>query len=329
MSSFRRRLMRLEQKGKYIKFEDPEVERICIANWSSDGVGLTYEDAERVTSISNVFRRNTAILSFNEFEYFTNVKSIANFAFNGCTGLSSIKFNDNIESIGEQSFSQTPSLAIDINLPNLKSLHFKSFNSSGIVSITNLGEVSNIPSNCFNNCKNLSIVNLPDSCTVIGTSCFTSCSSLNYINLHRNITSIGEAAFADCKLLSIIINLPNLNKIAHGSFDGADIKKIEDLGSVQTFGGNNCFAGNKNLYLAILPSTLTSLNAGTFAGCSSLQTVILNSTTPPAYDRTFSIFPSTLQYVYVPDESIEVYMQNEKWSGLYDKIKPLSEYVES
>lgn len=31
----------------YIKFADPEVERICVENWSSDGIGLTKEDAKK------------------------------------------------------------------------------------------------------------------------------------------------------------------------------------------------------------------------------------------------------------------------------------------
>ena len=326
---FRRRLLLGGKKKEYIKFEDPEVERICVENWSSDGVGLTYEDAERVTDISTKFRDNTTITQFNEFQYFTNIKRIPNNAFSGCTGLSSIVLNDTIEDIGESSFNNTSSLAIDINLPNLKILSFKAFYNSGIISVTNLGNIRGISSNCFANCKNLLTVNLPNSCTTIGNNGFASCSSLNYINLHENITSIGESAFADCKSLSININFPNLITISHRAFDSADVKKIEDLGQIQTFGGNNCFNNNKNLYLVILPSTLTSLNSGTFMRCSSLQTVILNSITPPTYNRSFNIFPLELQYIYVPDESVDIYKTEETYSNLYNKIRPLSEYVES
>ena len=50
----------------YIRFADPEVEAICVANWSSDGVGLTTADAAAVTSLSQIKTafNETAITKF-------------------------------------------------------------------------------------------------------------------------------------------------------------------------------------------------------------------------------------------------------------------------
>lgn len=80
--------------GKYIKFADPEVERICIANWSSDGIGLTMEDAAAVTSkqLGTTFQDNTQITSFDELQYFTGLSKqyLERAAFKGCTSLQSI-----------------------------------------------------------------------------------------------------------------------------------------------------------------------------------------------------------------------------------------------
>lgn len=58
---------------KYIRFADPEVERICIENFSSDGIGVTRDDAATVTSIQELFMENTQITSFDEFKYFTGL----------------------------------------------------------------------------------------------------------------------------------------------------------------------------------------------------------------------------------------------------------------
>ena len=80
--------------GKYIKFKDPEVERICVANFSSDGIGVTKEDAEAVTSWpESAYNRNTTIVTFDEFVFFNNVTTLTGAgpadrgAFKGCTSL--------------------------------------------------------------------------------------------------------------------------------------------------------------------------------------------------------------------------------------------------
>ena len=103
--------------GKYIKFKDPVVEAICIANWSSDGVGLTKEDAAAVTSLGYVFNQNANIVSFNELRLFTGLTTIhsgsgtvAYAVFSGCTKLSEITIPDTITSFGPYSFNECTAL---------------------------------------------------------------------------------------------------------------------------------------------------------------------------------------------------------------------------
>ena len=50
---------------KYIVFADPVVEQICVANFSSDGIGVLTEDAAKVTDIGTIFNGNTEITSFD------------------------------------------------------------------------------------------------------------------------------------------------------------------------------------------------------------------------------------------------------------------------
>lgn len=210
--SFRRRLMSGGKKKEYIKFEDPEVERICIANWSSDGVGLTYEDAERVTSLNNKFKGNTTIASFNEFQYFTNLsnfdsqfdgcsaleyvtlpdncKIIGSYAFRKCTNLRPVNLT-NIVQINRCAFQECTSFTGDLNLPNLESFdgyyetdngwHGMQFYKTGISSISNLGKIDKIPNGqsgnssvygVFEGCENLQSVTLPNSLTNIGQDAF-------------------------------------------------------------------------------------------------------------------------------------------------------------
>ena len=79
---------------EYIQFVDPEVERICIANFSSDGVGVTMQDAARVTSsqFRGKFKNNTSIVAFDEFQFFTGVDRLyEEDGFFGCTALVTVK----------------------------------------------------------------------------------------------------------------------------------------------------------------------------------------------------------------------------------------------
>ena len=74
-----------------ITFEDPAVKAFCVANWDTNSDGeLSYAEAAAVTTIGSFFYNK--ITSFNEFQYFTGVTSIENYAFYGCSSLVSIHF---------------------------------------------------------------------------------------------------------------------------------------------------------------------------------------------------------------------------------------------
>lgn len=94
-----RRAMSAPRGSKeYIQFADPAVEAICVANWSSDGIGVTFEDAAGVTDsqFGTTFKGNTQIVNFDELQYFTGVTSLPQDAFNGCTSLLRVTIPSNI-----------------------------------------------------------------------------------------------------------------------------------------------------------------------------------------------------------------------------------------
>lgn len=170
--------------GKYIKFADPEVLRVLLANGvSSDGVGITLEDAARVTSIGTWFSGNTEITSFDEFEKFTGVTSLGfsnssyRWAFSGCTSLETIRlpegmtkiFNGTnnysgvggfwgctslrsvgnigvLQEVGAFAFARCTSLEIDdLALPNLTTLDTNAFDGVKIKKVSDLGGITSLP----------------------------------------------------------------------------------------------------------------------------------------------------------------------------------------
>lgn len=129
--------------GKYIRFADKEVERICIANWSSDGKGLTYDDAARVTSqqFRGKFAGNTSIVSFDEFQYFTGVDALFDEdGFYNCTSLSTIKLPSTLRTIGWGCFANCSALAGTFVIPASVTAISRSalMNTVGLTNLINL-----------------------------------------------------------------------------------------------------------------------------------------------------------------------------------------------
>ena len=79
----------------WIRFEDPEVKRICIENWDKDGDGeLSMDEAAQVSSIGTLFTKNSRITSFDEFKYFTGIRNSERGIFDKCSKLKSISLPD-------------------------------------------------------------------------------------------------------------------------------------------------------------------------------------------------------------------------------------------
>ena len=75
----------------WIRFEDPEVKRICVENWDKDGDGeLSMEEAAAVSSIGTMFNGNTKIKDFSSFRFFTKVSKNESGSFDGCKNLEKI-----------------------------------------------------------------------------------------------------------------------------------------------------------------------------------------------------------------------------------------------
>ena len=223
-------------KGKYIKFKDPEVERICIANYSSDGIGVTKDDAAAVTMIARlIFTNNETITTFDELRFFVNLttidgSSVGNGAFGMCSNLSSIVLPPSITTIGNSSFYGC-GLACEIDLPNLQSIGYFAFKSTKITKVKSLGSITSLPDgtaswSVFNGCTSLTEVTLPSTLTNIGDKSFRGCSALKTVTCNAtNPPTLGTDAFDGVTLEHIFVPSSAVNdyKAAPGWSDYASI----------------------------------------------------------------------------------------------------------
>lgn len=277
-------MMAASSGPSYIAFADPEVERICVSKWSSDGIGITMRDAAMVTNLGTAFQKNATIVSFDELVYFVNLASIANSAFENCYALTSIvlpnsvtsignlAFNNcslldeivlpsSITSIGNLAFNGCTSLVIeDINLPNLTYIATNAFKGTRVKKVSNLGSITSLPNqSIFENCYDLTDVVLPNTLTTIGTASFNNDRSLESMTFPSGLTSIANLTFYGCSALTEVD----------------------------------------------LPSTITSINALAFANCSGMTDMYIRATTPPTLGS--NAFQNCHPTFHVPSASIAAY----------------------
>lgn len=227
---------------KYIVFADPVVEQICVANFSSDGIGLIPEDAAKVTDIGTIFKGNTEITSFDELDMF-GVTELKEGAFQDCTMLGSIQLNK-IKKWNRTIFKNCSSLNIDVSMPELEDNGIDNsgmFYNTGIVSISNLGKITYIPSSyqdgqwTFGNCKSLIRVVIPPTCTNralhnnrYAMHAFHGCTSLKEVVGIENLEYITEHTFAGCTSLNLgHFRSEKLEQIDGYAFVGVKITSLE------------------------------------------------------------------------------------------------------
>ncbi len=91
------------------------------------------------------------------------VTKIGDYAFSGCTGLTSISIPNSVTSIGDAAFN----------------------GCDGLTSITLPDAVTSIGNNAFDGCRNLTSITIPNSVTSIGDHAFSGCSELTDIYVKR------------------------------------------------------------------------------------------------------------------------------------------------
>ena len=145
-----------------------------------------------------------------------SVTSIGSYAFEGCSGLTSITIPNSITSIGEFAFSASGLTSIKI--PNsVTSIGKWAFSSSGLTSVTIPNSVTSISDAAFNYCSGLTSITIPNSITSIGYRVFFY-SGLISVTIPNSLSEIGEWAFYYCSGLkdfySWAENVPSTNSKA-------------------------------------------------------------------------------------------------------------------
>ena len=133
----------------------------------------------------------------------TSNDKLGDFAFYGCSGLTSLTIPSGVTKIGCYALSSC----------------------IGLTSLTLPSGVTEIGEHAFLNCRGLTNFTIPSGVTKIGGAAFFSCYGLISLTIPSSVTSIGGFAFNDCSgLTSIYAYMEKLPETGSNLFLGCDAK---------------------------------------------------------------------------------------------------------
>lgn len=265
---------------------------VCVSGFAAPDDIFTYEiigDGVNITRCNNSVSGKLTVPS--EIDGLP-VKSIDDFAFCWCMGITSVTIPDTVTYIGREAFFGCSSLS-DITLPDSVNIGYDAFINTGyynnesnwdnhvlyigkhIVSAKRGDEVLSGDYTVKNGTK------------TIACGAFSRCFGLTGVSIPDSVTNIGEMAFAHCtalKRITVDVNNKNYSNDKHGVLYNKDKTRLlqfpagSELASFTIPDGVNkigeySFVVCDGLEEIVFPESVTEIGYNAFEGCASLTAV--------------------------------------------------------
>lgn len=178
----------------------------------------------------------------------SDVTSIEEKAFSGCSSLTEMTIPVGVKSIGDRAF----------------------YKCTGLTKMTILGNVESIGEEAFYHCESLTKVTVPGSVTSIRKGTFEGCISLAEVTIPESVGSIGNYAFSFCNSLTQVTIPGNVTDIGIDAFRACmGLTKVEIKNGVKNI-GNYAFNDCRSLTEVAIPESVEGIGYHAFGDCGNL-----------------------------------------------------------
>ena len=269
------------------------------------------------------------------------VTEIDNYAFSGCSKITSISIPNSVWNIGFCAFSGCEGLK-EIHISDLAAWCELSFDDL-------LDYVGDSPfhyaTELYLNGELVTDIVVPENATHIGAHTFEGYEKLRSVVLHKGIEAIYKSAFYGCTNLTSV-NIPeDAYYIGPYAFD--DTSWYENVPEGEVYTGKHlykykgdmpdntsivikegtvaicesAFDGCKGLTRITIPSSIRCIHDYTFCGCNNLKEIYCKGQTPPYLNNFYSEYHDDV-VLYVPKGAKEIYKNSDNM-GYFENIKEI------
>jgi len=279
------------------------------------------------------------LVKTGEFSIPSSITSIGDYAFYGCTGLTSINIPQSVNTIGNVSFQGCTGLInIDANNPNYASLDGLLYNKTMTTliqcplaktgNLTIPSFVTSIGSNAFFSCSHLTTITIPSSVLSIGSGAFSNCTGLSNITIPSSVTSIGDLAFQGCTGLTTVnfnaIYCTRMGSLSYPVFSGCTNLTNVIIGDIVNIIPAYAFIVCRGLTSITFPSSVTSIGSNAFSDCTGITTIYTYATVPVSLWGNSGVFYNVNKItciLYVPKGSLSAYKAADFWNDFVNIVE--------
>ena len=269
----------------------------------------------------------------------STLDTICNNAFDGCRYYCDLNLTDNITYVGEDAFTYAPRFYGTFHVPSKLTQLDNTFSGlgrdgsfvgeleipQGVTSIVNAFGVAlknyvsiNLPQGVKKIGKGwpsrISAIHFNDDLEEIGEYCFSSHSCPFSIKLPSSLTYIGQDAFRGSGIEGELVIPEGCLRIDRMAFYSCNLTEVTLPSNLEVIPAN-MLSSNRLLKTITIPKHVINIGREAFANCTGLQTVVcLNPEPPTLGNDVFKGLYFDKIVLEVPEQSIELYRHDEKWS---------------